>query len=81
MFWYVMILTKKLVNQNFSGCFFLGFEFGPRRATSGGPPLLTRRGPNSKPREEHPEPETATWWVLASGCVVSSTPDFGRSLT
>jgi len=45
-----------------------------------GPPLVARRGRNSKPAKEHSEPETATWQVSASGCVVDSTPDRGRSL-
>ena len=38
-----------------SGCSFLGFEFGPRPATSGGPPLVAGRGPNLKPGREHLE--------------------------
>ena len=43
------------------------------------PPLVAGRGPNLKPRKEHPEPERATWRVLATAYVVSSTPDRGRS--
>mgnify|MGYP000860802071 CR=1 FL=1 len=38
-----------------SGCSFLGFKFGPRPATSGGPPLVAGRGPNLKPGREHLE--------------------------
>ena len=41
------------------------------------PLLVARRGPNSKPRKEHPEPERATWRALASAFVVSSTSDRG----
>jgi len=68
---------KKLANQNVLKVLLSRFKV--RTSPSGGSPLVTRRGPNSKPRKEHPEPETATWRVLASGCMVSSTHVRGRS--